>query len=63
MKWSGRTIISIRMLLAIEREQQPELTIEALMDETSEDLQYCQLTLPQPKEWQGKGVTPTYQAH
>ena len=51
------------MLLAIEREQRPELTIEALMDETSEDPQYCQLTLPQPKEWQGKGVTSTYQAH
>ena len=48
---SGRTIMSIRLLLAIEREQRPNLTIDALIDETAENQEYRQLTLPQQEEW------------
>ena len=48
---SGRTILSIRVLLAIEREERPELTKEALIDEVSDNSQYRQLTLPQLEEW------------
>ena len=47
---SGRTIISIRLLLAIERETRPELTIEALMNELAVNENWQQLTLPQPEE-------------
>ena len=49
--------------MAIERETRPELTIETLIDEivTREDCR--QLTLPQPEEWQVKGVTSTYHAY
>ena len=60
---SGRTIMSIRFLLAIEREQRPDLTIDALIDEIAANPEYRQLTLPQPEEWQVKGMTPTYHAN
>ena len=51
---SGRTIMSIRILLAIERETRPEMTIEALMNELAVNENCRQLTLPQPEEWQLK---------
>ena len=35
---SGRTIMSVRLLLAIERETRPELTIDALIDEMIDEL-------------------------
>ena len=60
---SGRTIISIRLLLAIEREQRPEMTIDDLIEEISVNPQYHQFTLPQPEEWPVKGVTSTYHAY
>ena len=60
---SGRTIMSIRLLLAIEREARPELTIDGLIDEITANENYQQLTLPQPEEWQVKGVTSTYHAY
>ena len=60
---SGRTIMSICLLLAIEREQRSDLTIDALNDEIAENQEHRQLTLPQPEEWQVKGLTPTYQAY
>ena len=59
---SGRTLMSIRLFLAIEREQRLDLTIDALIDEIAENQEYRQLTLPQPEEWQEKGMTPTYHA-
>ena len=43
-------MMSIRLLLAIEHEQRPDLTIEALIDEIADNQQYRQLTLPQPEE-------------
>ena len=55
--------MSIRLLLAIEREQRPDLTIDALVDENAENQEYRQLTLPQPEEWQVKGMTPTYHTY
>ena len=60
---SGRPIMSIRLLLAIERETRPELTIDGLIDEITANENYQQLTLPQPEEWQVKGVTSTYHAY
>ena len=60
---SGRTIMSARLLLAIERETRPELTIDALIEEMTTNENYQQLTLPQPEEWQVKGVTSTYHAY
>ena len=60
---SGRTIMSVRLLLAIERETRPELTIDALIDEIIANENYQQMTLPQPEEWQVKGVTSTYHAY
>ena len=59
----GQTILSIRLLLAIEGKQRSELTIEALIDEIADNPQFRQLTLPQPKEWQVKGVTSIYHAY
>ena len=49
---SGRTIMSARLLLAIERETRPELTIDALIEEMTANENCRQLTLPQPEEWQ-----------
>ena len=43
---SGRTIMSLRLVLAIEREQRPDLTIDALIDAIAENPQYRQLTPP-----------------
>ena len=60
---SGRTIVSVRLLLAIERKTRPELIIDALIDEMTANENYQQLTLPQPEEWQVKGVTSTYHAY
>ena len=60
---SGQTIMSIRLLLAIEREQRPDLTIEALIEEIAANQKHRQLTLPQPEEWQVKGMTPTYHTY
>ena len=60
---SGRTIMSIRLLLAIEREHRPGLTIEALIKEIAANQKYRQLTLPQPEEWLVKGMTSTYHAY
>ena len=57
---SCRTIKSIRLLLAIEREHRPDLTIEALFEEVAANEKYRQLTLPQPEERQVKGMTSTY---
>ena len=34
---SGRTILSIRLLLAIEREPRPDITIDALIYEIAEN--------------------------
>ena len=45
---SGRTVMSICLLLAIEREQRPDLTIDALIDEIAANQEYRQLTLPKP---------------
>ena len=59
----GRTIMSIRLLLAIEREQRPDLTIEAMIDEIAQNQSYQQLALPQPEEWQVTGMTSTYHAY
>ena len=50
-------------MLAIERETRNELTIEALMNELAANENCRQLTLPQPEEWQVKGVTSTYHAY
>ena len=47
---SGRTIMSARLLLAIERETRPELIIDALIEEMTTNENYQQLTLPQPEE-------------
>ena len=60
---SGRTIMSICILLEIEREQHPDLTIDAIIDEFAANQKYRQLSLPQPEEWQLKGMTPTYHAY
>ena len=60
---SGRTMMSIRLLLAIERETRPELTIETLINELATNENCRQLTLPQPEEWQVKGVTSTFHAY
>ena len=60
---SGRTIMSIRLLLAIARETRPKRTIEALMNELAANDNCRQLTLPQPEEWQVKEVTSTYHAY
>ena len=46
---SGQTIMLIRLLLAIEREQRPDLTIDALIDEIAENQEYRQLTLRQSR--------------
>ena len=54
--------LSFRLLLAIEREKRPELTIEILKDEIANE-SYQHLTLPQLEEWQMKGVTSTYHAY
>ena len=55
--------MSIRLLLAIEREQRPDLTFEALIEETGDNPRYRQLTLPQSDEWQVKGATSTCHAY
>ena len=60
---SGRTIMSVRLLLAIERETRPGLTIDALIEAMTTNEIYRQLALPQPEEWQVKGVTSTYHAY
>ena len=60
---SGRTTMSIRLQLAIEREQRPNLTIEELIEEIAQNRDYRQLTLPQPEEYQVKGMTATYHAY
>ena len=60
---SGRTIMSARLLLAVERETHSELTIDALIEEITANENCRQLTLPQPEEWQKKGVTSTYHAY
>ena len=60
---SRRTIMLIRLLLAIELEQRSNPTIDALIDEIAENQEYRQLTFPQPEEWQVKGMTPTYHAY
>ena len=59
---SGRRIMSVRLLLAIERKTRPELTIDALIEEITANENCWQLTLPQPEEWQVIGVTSTYHA-
>ena len=60
---SGRAIRSIRICLATERETRPEITIETLINEIATNENYRQSTLPQPEEWQVKGVTSTYHAY
>ena len=61
---SGRTIMSIRLLLAIERKRRPDLTLDALIDKTvAENPQCRQLTIPQPEKWQVYGVSSTYHAY
>ena len=55
--------MSARLLLAIERETRPGLTLDALIDEMTRAENCRQLTLPQPEEWQVKGVTSTYHAY
>ena len=42
--------MSIRLLLTTEREQRPDLTIDALIDEIDDNPKYRQLTLPQPED-------------
>ena len=60
---SGRTIMSIRLSLAIEQETRPEITIETLMNEIATNENYRQSTLPQPEEGQVEGVTSMYHAY
>ena len=59
----GRTIMSARLLLAIEKETRPGLTLDALIDEMTTNENCRQLTLPQPEERQVKGVFSTYYAY
>ena len=60
---SGRTIRSTRLLLAIERDQRPDLTIDALIDEIAGNQEYRQLTLSQHEEWLVKSMAPTFPAY
>ena len=43
---SGRTIMSIRLLLAIEREARPELTFDGLIDEITANENYPTIDSP-----------------
>ena len=60
---SGRTMMSVRLLLAIERKTRPEHTIDTLIDKIIANENCRQLTLRQSEEWQVKGVTSTYHAY
>ena len=60
---SGRTILSVHLMLASEQQIRPNLTLEKLKLELARNPAVKKISLPLPKEWYTKGEASTCTAY
>ena len=60
---SGRTLLSVHLVLASEQRIRPDLTLEKLKLELASNPAVKRISLPLPKEWYTEGEASTYTAY
>ena len=60
---SGRTILSVHLMLASEQQIRPDLTLEQLKLELASNTAVKRISLPLPKEWYTEGEASTCTAY
>ena len=58
---SGRTLLSVHLVLASEQQKRPDLTLEKLKLELASNSAFKKISLPLPKDWytEGEAITCT----
>ena len=60
---SGRTLLSVHLVLASEQQRRPDLTLEKLKLELASNSAVKKISLPLPKEWYTEGEASTCTAY